>query len=63
MQQRSDMVLVPFQRFSDVEGASYEEFYDQSWLLLFNTENEVLKSRGVRAALYSAAENLLQYLI
>ncbi|MBP1577478.1 MAG: peptide ABC transporter substrate-binding protein [Oscillospiraceae bacterium] len=56
MQQRSDMVLVPFQRFGDVEGASYEEFYDQSWLLLFNTENEVLKSRGVRAALYSAAD-------
>lgn len=56
MQQRSDMVLVPFQRFGDIEGASYEQFYDQSWLLLFNAEKGILTDGRVREALYSAAD-------
>lgn len=56
MQQRSDVVLVPFQRFDDVKDVKCEQFYDQSWLLLFNTESGILKNRDIRRALYSAAD-------
>ncbi len=56
LQQRSDVVLVPFQRFDDVKDVKCEQFYDQCWLLLFNTESGILKNRDIRRAVYSAAD-------
>lgn len=55
-QGRSDVVLVPFQRFGDVESISGEVFYDQSWLLIFNTDHPILANRNIRHAIYSAAD-------
>lgn len=56
MQQRSDVVLVPFQRYNDIKDVSCEQFYDKSWLLLFNSERGILQDRDIRAAIYSAAD-------
>lgn len=51
---KSDLVFVPFQRLAEAQGLHGETFYDQSWMLLFNTSGRLLVQRDVRAALTAA---------
>ncbi|MDF3005184.1 MAG: peptide transporter substrate-binding protein [Oscillospiraceae bacterium] len=51
---RSDLVFVPFQRLAEVQGLKGETFYDQSWMLLYNTSSKLLVQRDIRAALTAA---------
>lgn len=53
---KSDIVFVPFQRLSEAEGLVGEAFYDQSWMLVFNTGNMLLSSREIRASLTAAMD-------
>lgn len=48
---RSDLVFVPFQRLAEAQGLEGQTFYDQSWMLLYNTNGGLLSQRDARAAL------------
>lgn len=50
----SDLVFVPFQRLTEAQGLDGETFYDQSWMLLYNTSGKLLSNRDIRAALTAA---------
>jgi len=39
---------------AEVQGLEGETFYDQSWMLLYNTSNKLLVQRDIRAALTAA---------
>lgn len=51
---RSDLVFVPFQRLAEAQGLRGDVFYDQSWMLLYNTDVGLLAQRDIRAALTAA---------
>ena len=51
---RSDLVFVPFQRLAETQGLEGQVFYDQSWMLLYNTTGKLLARRDIRAALTAA---------
>ncbi|WMJ83007.1 peptide ABC transporter substrate-binding protein [Oscillospiraceae bacterium LTW-04] len=51
---KSDLVFVPFQRLAEAQGLEGETFYDQSWMLLYNTSSKLLVQRDIRAALTAA---------
>ncbi len=51
---KSDLVFVPFQRLAEAQGLEGKIFYDQSWMLLYNTTGKLLARRDVRASLTAA---------
>ncbi|KAF5040670.1 Dipeptide-binding protein DppE [anaerobic digester metagenome] len=61
---KSDLVYVPFQRLAEAQGLDGVKFYDQSWILLYNTSGKLLAQRDIRAALTAAmrADELVERL-
>ncbi|MBQ2752208.1 MAG: peptide ABC transporter substrate-binding protein [Oscillospiraceae bacterium] len=50
LEAKTDACLIPFYRFGETKGLSGEMFYDQSWLMLFNRQKDILCSTEVRKA-------------
>ncbi|HWP52141.1 MAG TPA: peptide ABC transporter substrate-binding protein [Clostridia bacterium] len=61
---KSDLVFVPFQRLAEAQGLDGTTFYDQSWVLLYNTSSKMLARRDIRSALTAAmhADELVERL-
>lgn len=53
----SDLVFVPFQRMDEAQGVDGETFYDQSWMLIYNTNRHLLSDREIRSS-FTAAMNI-----
>lgn len=53
---RSDLVLVPFQHMGEAQGLHGEVFYEQSWVLIYNTERPLLSQRQARQAMTSVID-------
>ena len=51
---KTDACLIPFYRFGETQGLSGKLFYDQSWLMLFNRQKDILCSSDVRASFLAA---------